>query len=65
MEADEWKQACPPGGRYRLCVVFDCAPPAPRLLRVQDPFGKLLARSRGCSGHTLSAGSLIEAAEQA
>ena len=65
MEANEWKQACHLGGRYWLYVVFDCATPAPRLLRVQDPFGKLLARSRGSSEHTISARSLIEAAEQA
>ena len=46
-------------------VVFDCATPSPRLLRVQDPFDKLLARSRGPSEHTISTKSLIEAAERA
>ena len=32
---------------YWLYVVFDCATPRPRLVRVQDPFGKLLARGTG------------------
>ena len=44
---------------------FDCATPAPRLLRIQDPFDKLLARSRESSEYTISAKSLVEAAEQA
>lgn len=29
------------------CPIYDCAMPAPRLVRVQDPFGKLLARAKG------------------
>jgi hypothetical protein len=33
--------------RYWLYVVFDCGSAHPRLLRVQDPFEKLLARNRG------------------
>ena len=37
MEANEWKQACHLGERYWLYVVFDCATPSPRLLRVRDP----------------------------
>jgi hypothetical protein len=28
-------------------VVYDCASPPPRLLRVQDPFAILLVRARG------------------
>ena len=43
MEANEWKQACHLGERYWLYVVFDCATPSPRLVRVRDPFAKLLA----------------------
>jgi hypothetical protein len=27
--------------------VYDCATPNPRLVRVQDPFGSLLAKSKG------------------
>ena len=64
MEANEWKQACHLGERYWLYVVFDCATPHPRLLRVRDPFAKLLARSRESAAYAITARSLIEAAEQ-
>ncbi len=64
MEANEWKQACHLGEHYWLYVVFDCATPTPRLLRVRDPFAKLLARSRESAAYTITAKSLIEAAEQ-
>ena len=64
MEANEWKQACHLGERYWLYVVFDCATPAPRLVRVRDPFGKLLANRYSSAAYTISAGSLLEAAEQ-
>ena len=33
--------------RYWLYIVFDCATPHPRLLRVPDPFARLLARTKG------------------
>ena len=65
VEANEWKQACHLGERYWIYVVFDCATPAPWLLRVQDPFHKVLARSHESSEYTIPAKSLIEAAEQA
>ncbi len=65
MEANEWKQACHLGDRYWLYVVFDCATPNPRLLRVRDPFTRLLARNRESSTYTIPAKSLIDAAEQA
>lgn len=45
-------------------VVLDCATPAPRLVRVQDPFSKLLAAARASFAHTISAASLLEAAER-
>ena len=64
MEANEWKQACHLGERYWLYVVFDCATPAPRLVRVRDPFGKLLANRHSSAAYTISAGSLLDAAEQ-
>ena len=64
MEANEWKQACHLGDSYWLYVVFDCATPRPRLVRVRDPFAKLLARSRESAVYTISAASLIDAAEQ-
>ena len=37
----------------------------PQLVRVQDPFAKLLARSRGTFACRLSAGAVVEAAEPA
>ena len=64
MEANEWKQACHLGERYWLYVVFDCATPAPRLVRVRDPFGKLLANHHSSAAYMISAGSLLKAAEQ-
>ena len=63
MEANEWKQACHLGERYWLYVVFDCATPAPRLVRVCNPFDKLLASERGVSTYSISATSLLKAAE--
>ena len=63
MEANEWKQACHLGERYWLYVVFDCATPAPRLLRVRDPFATLLANRRDTAAYTISAAALREAAE--
>ena len=64
MEANEWKHACHLGERYWLYVVFDCATPAPRLVRVRDPFGKLLANRQSSAAYTISAGSLLDAAER-
>ena len=65
METNEWKQACHLGDRYWLYVVLDCATPHPTLVRVRDPFGRVLARSRASSAYVISVKSLIEAAEQA
>ncbi|MGI0488513.1 helicase-related protein [Pantanalinema rosaneae CENA516] len=42
---NEWSKACNLRGRYWLYVVYECASAHPRLLRVQDPFGKLMART--------------------
>lgn len=39
---NEWARACNLRGEYWLHVVFDCATAHPRLVRVQDPFAKLL-----------------------
>lgn len=44
---NEWAKACNLRERYWLYVVYDCGSPRPRLLRVQDPFAKLLVRARG------------------
>ena len=44
---NEWAKACNLRDRYWLYVVFDCATPRPRLVKVQDPFGRLLAKAKG------------------
>ena len=44
---NEWVQACNHRERYWLYVVFDCATPNPRLMRVQDPFEKLIVKAKG------------------
>jgi superfamily II DNA or RNA helicase len=43
---NEWARACNLRDQYWLYVVYECGSAHPRLLRVQDPFGKLLARNR-------------------
>jgi len=45
--ANEWAKACNMRDGYWLYVVYDCATPTPRLVRVQDPFGRLLAKAKG------------------
>ncbi len=47
VSANEWAKACNMGSVYWFYVVYDCATPNPRLVRVQDPFGSLLAKSKG------------------
>ena len=64
MQTNEWKQACHMEDRYWLYVVFDCATPDPRLVRVRDPFSKLLAKSGESTMYIIPAKSLIDAAEQ-
>jgi hypothetical protein len=44
---NEWAKARNLRDRYWLYVVFDCATPQPRLIKVQDPFGRLLAKAKG------------------
>ena len=47
VSGNEWAAACNLRGRYWLYVVFDCATPRPRLVKVRDPFGRLLAKAKG------------------
>ncbi len=63
MTENEWARACNLRDDYWLYVVFDCATPRPRLVRVCDPFAKLLVRSREVSAITIKSGAIIEAAE--
>jgi superfamily II DNA or RNA helicase len=44
---NEWVRACNQRDLYWLYVVFDCGTSHPRLLRVRDPFGKLVVRASG------------------
>ena len=63
MSDNEWAKACNLRGGYWLYVVFDCATSRPRLLRVRDPFGRLLARSRDSVAYAITPGAIMEAAE--
>ncbi len=44
---NEWSRACNSRDGYWLYVVYDCGTPNPRLLRVQNPFYKLIATAKG------------------
>ncbi|MBM4274055.1 MAG: DUF3883 domain-containing protein [Deltaproteobacteria bacterium] len=58
---NEWARACNLREKYWLYVVYDCASSTPRLLRIQDPFGKLLFRAKG--GVVIDERNIWEAAE--
>ena len=61
---NEWARACILRERYWLYAVFDCGGAQPRLLRVQDPFAKLIAKARGSVAIAYSAiASSAEAVE--
>ena len=63
MRANEWANACIHRNEYWLYVVFDCASPRPRLVRVRDPFTKLLVSRRETVAHTITPGEISKAAE--
>ena len=63
MKDNEWANACIHREEYWLYVVFDCATPRPRLMRVRDPFTRLLARDRESIAHIITPGVVLEAAE--
>lgn len=58
---NEWAKACILREEYWLYVVFDCASPRPRLIRVHDPFRNLLVKSRG--GVVIASDEVISAGE--
>ena len=64
MSENEWAKACNLRDRYWLYVVFDCATPRPRLVRVRDPFARLIMRDRESIAYTVTPSVLIEAAEE-
>jgi len=47
LSENEWAKAATLREKYWLYVVYDCGTAHPRLLRIQDPFGRLLARLKG------------------
>ena len=63
MSDNEWAKACNLRADYWLYVVYDCATPRPRLVRVRDPFAKLLVRSRASIAYTITPSAVMEAAE--
>ncbi len=58
VSANEWAKACNMRDGYWLYAVYDCATPNPRMVRVQDPFGRLLAKAKGSI--LLSASQIFE-----
>ncbi len=65
LSGNEWAKACNLREGYWLYVVYDCATARPRLVRVRDPFAKLLARSRELSAYAISAKSVQAVADGA
>ena len=61
VSSNEWARAANLRDVYWLYAVYDCATPAPRLARVQDPFGSLLAKAKGSM--LISATKIIQASE--
>ncbi len=57
---NEWAKACNLREGYWLYVVFNCASPNPHLLRVEDPFARLLVRTEG--GIIVHQEDIVEAA---
>jgi hypothetical protein len=61
MTANEWRQAANHHDKYWLYAVYHCETDTPRLHRVADPFGRLLATDGGV---LISAGEVLAAAEK-
>jgi superfamily II DNA or RNA helicase len=59
---NEWAKACNARSQYWLYVVYGCATARPRLVRVQDPFGKLFVRNVG--GVVIGENEVLMAAEK-
>lgn len=61
VSSNEWARAANLREGYWLYAVYDCATPAPRLVRVRDPFGTLLAKAKGSV--LVGAKQVLEAAQ--
>ena len=59
---NEWARAANLRQNYWLYVVYDCATGQPRLLRVQDPFQKLIVKAKG--GVIIDEASVFEVAQE-
>jgi hypothetical protein len=59
---NESAKACNLRDGYSLYVVYSCATAQPRICRVREAFGALLARAKG--GVTIEEREVIEAAEE-
>ena len=57
-------QACHLAEQYWLYVVFDCASATPQLMRVQDPFNRLLANSVENARFAIAISEITEAAHE-
>ena len=64
LSENEWAMACNLRDCYWLYVVYDCATPRPRLVRIRDPFAKLLARSRVFSAFSIPASQVQAVADE-
>ena len=64
LHENEWTKACNLRDSYWLYAVYDCASPQPRLVRVRDPFAKLLAKGQDFSAYAIAASSVHAAAEE-
>ncbi|HRR86163.1 MAG TPA: helicase-related protein, partial [Phycisphaerae bacterium] len=62
VSSNEWARAANLREGYWLYAVYDCATPNPRLVRVQDPFGNLLAKAKGSV--LISANQITQAAKE-
>jgi hypothetical protein len=60
---NEWARACNLRDEYWLYVAYYCASAAPQLVRVQDPFEKLLVRAITRSGARLAQAQIVDAGE--
>ena len=61
LEDNEFRAACNLGKEYWLYVVLDCVTSAPQLVRVRDPFTRLVAKET--TRMRISVGEVLGAAE--
>lgn len=62
MSENEWVKSCNLRDRYWLYVAYNCASSNPKLVRVRDPFGKLIVKAKG--GVVIEEQEIYKAAEE-